>query len=72
LDFEFFNPQGVTGELVRTGFVALEVFERDPYPEVEYPSRRAYLFAQKPECSGKALGPTGPGAAADGGRDSDF
>jgi SAM-dependent methyltransferase len=53
LDFVFFTPQGVAGELVRAGFVVVEVIERDPYPEVEYPSRRAYLFARKPECSGE-------------------
>jgi len=57
LDFVFFNPQGVTEELVRAGFVAVEAIERDPYPEVEYPSRRAYLFARKPECNGEASGP---------------
>jgi SAM-dependent methyltransferase len=49
LDFVFFTPQVVTDELLRAGFVAVELIERDPYPEVEYPSRRAYLFARKPE-----------------------
>jgi SAM-dependent methyltransferase len=49
LDFVFFSPQAVTAELVRAGFVEVEAIERDPYPEVEYPSRRAYLFARKPE-----------------------
>jgi SAM-dependent methyltransferase len=48
LDFVFFTPQAVTGELIRAGFVEVEAIERDPYPEVEYPSRRAYLFARKP------------------------
>jgi SAM-dependent methyltransferase len=48
LDFAFFAPQVVGDELLRAGFVAVEVIERDPYPEVEYPSRRAYLFARKP------------------------
>jgi len=52
LDFLFFSPQGVADELVRAGFGAVEAIERDPYPGVEYPSRRAYLFARKPECSG--------------------
>ena len=28
--------------------VAVEAIERGPYPDVEYPSRRAYLFARKP------------------------
>jgi SAM-dependent methyltransferase len=48
LDFVFFAPEVVAGELARAGFVAVEVIEREPYPEVEYPSRRAYLFARKP------------------------
>jgi SAM-dependent methyltransferase len=56
LDFVLFNPHVVTGELVRAGFEAVEVIERDPYPEVEYPSRRAYLFAGKPEGDGEAPG----------------
>src|SRR5262249_20811604 len=47
LDFVFFNPQVVIDELVRAGFVHVELIERDPYPEVEYPSRRAYVFARK-------------------------
>jgi SAM-dependent methyltransferase len=51
LDFMFLTPQVVTAELVRAGYVAVEAIERDPYPEVEYPSRRAYLFARKPECN---------------------
>jgi SAM-dependent methyltransferase len=69
LDFVFFSPQGITGELFRAGFVAVEAIERDPYPEVEYPSRRAYLFARKPECHGAVSGPAAPGAAADRPRD---
>src|SRR5262249_8076198 len=60
LDFVFFSPQGVAGGLVRAGFVVVEIVERDPYPQVEYPSRRAYLFARKPECSGEAPGPAEP------------
>jgi SAM-dependent methyltransferase len=48
LDFVFFTPQGVTDELLRAGFTAVEAIERDPYPDVEYPSRRAYLLARKP------------------------
>lgn len=49
LDFALFTPQQVTDELIRAGFADVEVIERDPYPDVEYPSRRAYLFARKPE-----------------------
>jgi SAM-dependent methyltransferase len=69
LDFVFFTPQVVTEALVRAGFVAMEVIERDPYPEVEYPSRRAYLFARKPEGDGEVSGPVEPGAATDRPRD---
>jgi SAM-dependent methyltransferase len=47
LDFVFFDPAFITDELVRAGFAEAELIERDPYPEVEYPSRRAYLFARK-------------------------
>jgi ubiquinone/menaquinone biosynthesis C-methylase UbiE len=48
LDFVFFAPTTVAAELVRAGFTDVEVIERDPYPEVEYPSRRAYVFARRP------------------------
>jgi len=61
LDFVFFTRQAVTGELVRAGFVDVEAIERDPYPEVEYPSRRAYVFARKPERGGEAPGPVHSG-----------
>jgi SAM-dependent methyltransferase len=47
LDFVFFDPELISDELVRAGFAAIEVIERDPYPEVEYPSRRAYVLARK-------------------------
>ncbi len=49
LDFQFFTPEAVTDALQEAGFIAVETLERDPYPEVEYPSRRAYVFARKPE-----------------------
>lgn len=49
LDFAFFQPTAVVEELAGVGFVGMEVSERAPYPDVEYPSRRAYVFAQKPE-----------------------
>jgi ubiquinone/menaquinone biosynthesis C-methylase UbiE len=47
LDFNFFNPQDVSDALIQAGFAAVEVIEREPYPDVEYPSRRAYVFASK-------------------------
>lgn len=55
LDFFLFKPEDVANELIPVGFEAVEVIERDPYPEVEYPSRRAYLFARKPEGRGEAI-----------------
>jgi SAM-dependent methyltransferase len=64
LDFRFFSPPVVTDELVRAGFEAVEVIERNPYPNVEYPSRRAYLFARKPERDQSPLGLAEPGAGA--------
>ena len=47
MDFMFFTPARIAADLMEAGFVVDEVVERDPYPEVEYPSRRAYLFARR-------------------------
>ena len=48
LDFYFFPTQQVKSFLEAAGFKIEEVIEREPYsPEVEYQSRRAYVFAQK-------------------------
>ncbi len=47
LDFVFFSPEPVALQLEGLGFEEIEVVERDPYPGVEYPSRRAYVFARK-------------------------
>lgn len=49
IDFFFFRPQEVKERLSATGFVIEDVIERQPYPDVENPSRRAYLFARKEE-----------------------
>lgn len=49
LDFTFFQPVEMAGYLEAAGFEVEAVIERDPYPEVEYPSRRAYIFARKPQ-----------------------
>lgn len=48
LDFFFFEREEMKDHLKAVGFELQEVVERDPYPEVEYPSRRAYIFARKP------------------------
>ena len=56
LDFYFFRTQQVTDCLRSAGFVIEEVIEREPYaPDVEYQSRRAYIFAQKPMMMTKTI-----------------
>ena len=47
LDFHFFGVNEMTGYLRAAGFEIREVIERDPYPDVEHSSRRAYVFARK-------------------------
>jgi SAM-dependent methyltransferase len=50
LDFLFFETEEIKDHLAAAGFALEEVIERDPYPpDVEYPSRRAYVFARKGE-----------------------
>ena len=41
------QPEEVRYDLEAEGFTVEEIIEREPYPEVEYPSRRAYIFARK-------------------------
>jgi SAM-dependent methyltransferase len=49
LDFFFFETGEVKDYLRTAGFELEETIERDPYSEdVEYQSRRAYIFARKP------------------------
>lgn len=48
MDFFFYETEEMKNHLVRAGFTLEEVIERDPYPEVEYQSRRAYIFARSP------------------------
>jgi SAM-dependent methyltransferase len=42
-----FPIQEVVDSLAEAGFVIEKAVERDPYPEVEYQSRRAYILARK-------------------------
>jgi len=50
LEFIFFHPGTISKYLRDTGFEIDEAIEREPYaPDVEYQSRRAYIFAHKPE-----------------------
>jgi ubiquinone/menaquinone biosynthesis C-methylase UbiE len=48
LDATFFEPDEMQGYLEAAGLHVDEVIQRDPYPEVEYPSQRVYIFASKP------------------------
>lgn len=47
MDFVFFPTDEVVGAIRSTGMAVEEVLEREPYPEVEYQSRRAYVLARK-------------------------
>ncbi len=48
LDFYFLGVERVTADLLAAGVEIDEIIEREPYaPEVEYQSRRAYIFARK-------------------------
>ena len=49
VDFMFLERPEMKGFLQEVGFELEEAVERDPYPDVEHQSRRAYLFARKPE-----------------------
>lgn len=45
VEFYFHDPAVVTAALKAAGLGVVEHTERDPYPDVEYQSRRAYLCA---------------------------
>jgi ubiquinone/menaquinone biosynthesis C-methylase UbiE len=48
IEFMFFTTEFIFGCLKDSGFEEIEIIEREPYPGVEYESRRAYVFAIKP------------------------
>ena len=48
IDVMFFTTDFISSCLKDSGFEKIEIIEREPYPEVEYESRRAYVFAKKP------------------------
>jgi ubiquinone/menaquinone biosynthesis C-methylase UbiE len=48
IDFMFFTSDFIFSCLKDSGFEKVEIIEREPYPAVEYESRRAYVFAIKP------------------------
>jgi SAM-dependent methyltransferase len=48
LDFAFYQPEEMENWLKDTGFELEETLVREPNPEVEVATRRAYMFARKP------------------------
>lgn len=48
VDFFFFRSDEMSQYLRDAGFEIEEIIERDPYPDVEHPSRRSYIFARRP------------------------
>jgi SAM-dependent methyltransferase len=48
LDFAFYLPSEMEGWLKKAGFELEETLVREPNPEVEVATQRAYLFARKP------------------------
>lgn len=48
MDFFFFQPVEIRKQLEEAGFAIKEIIEREPCaPDVEYQSRRAYIFARR-------------------------
>ena len=43
----FFTTEFIASCLKDSGFEGIDIIERDPYPGVEYQSRRAYGFVRK-------------------------
>jgi ubiquinone/menaquinone biosynthesis C-methylase UbiE len=53
MDFFLFPTSAIRHHLEAAGLAIEEIIEREPYPpDVEYQSRRAYIFARKPGSSG--------------------
>jgi SAM-dependent methyltransferase len=47
LDFQFFRTSDIQRMLLSAGFEIEEAVEREPYPDVEHSSRRAYILATR-------------------------
>jgi SAM-dependent methyltransferase len=48
LDCTFFSTEEVEAHMLAVGFEIERREEREPYPDIEYPSRRGYIRARKP------------------------
>ena len=55
VDFFHFQPEQIARDLQTAGFEIEEIIEREPYPEVERQSRRAYIFTRRPNGASEAL-----------------
>jgi len=49
VDMIFFQPAEMREYLSEAGFIVEDIIEREPYPDIEYQRRRAYIFARKPQ-----------------------
>ncbi|RPE08690.1 class I SAM-dependent methyltransferase [Chitinophaga lutea] len=47
VDLFFFKTEDIITLLHETGFTIIDAIERRPYEDAEYPSRRAYIWAEK-------------------------
>ena len=47
LTFRYFDPAAETAALASAGLSLVQRWDRDPYPEVEHPSRRSYLLVSR-------------------------
>ncbi len=46
IDFYFFETNKITDLLTEIGFEIIDIVERQPYKEVEHPSKRAYIWTR--------------------------
>jgi ubiquinone/menaquinone biosynthesis C-methylase UbiE len=51
VDFHFFRSEEMARFLREAGLEIEDIVEREPYPDVEHPTRRCYIFARRPEGS---------------------
>jgi len=61
IDFYYFEPETIAADLRSAGFAIEQSLQREPYPDVEHPSRRCYIRATLPS----------PGTPGEGGGSRD-
>jgi SAM-dependent methyltransferase len=65
LTVRFLDPAEVTADLAAAGFAVLSRTDREPWPDVEHPSRRSYLLARRdPPAQGDPPAPEAPPRSA--------